>query len=445
MFKKLLLLLFIVLACHGISTAQTSYAIDTKEEYSIKNITSIPFQPFSDEINKGLQNGLYWIKIENTLLSGEEYIIQIPNYHITDVNAFQGDKKLHQQKNERFVTYLLKDTATVFLKVNVEKEAYIPVEINSADDYQYKEKKSLLFIGFYYGFALMIFIINLFYYLTIKDTTFIYYCFFILFVSLGLFISDGIFGYYDVFRKLMHIFQAIDHSLVALFGAYFAMSYLQTNQYYPSLKNRIGSALVILGIVCIAYVFTTNFSFYVATEILVFSILGALWVASVTLFNKNIFSKIFVIAYVFILLLGIDYYVLKLFGLKVLGITSNYVKFGGFIEMLFLSYAVVYRVRILKEENDVMHHSLQEYLSQIESLSLELQKNEQGEENLFSKYQLTPRENEILTLISKGKTYKEIAKELFLSVNTIKYHVKNLYIKLGISSRKEAVIKFNTL
>ena len=51
---------------------------------------------------------------------------------------------------------------------------------------------------------------------------------------------------------------------------------------------------------------------------------------------------------------------------------------------------------------------------------------------------LTPRELEVLRLVAKGKTNKEIAKELFLSVKTIDRHLSNIFVKLGVSSRAAA-------
>lgn len=54
---------------------------------------------------------------------------------------------------------------------------------------------------------------------------------------------------------------------------------------------------------------------------------------------------------------------------------------------------------------------------------------------------LTQRENEVLDLLSKGKSYASIADELFLSVNTIKTHVKNIYEKLQVSSKEELINK----
>lgn len=52
---------------------------------------------------------------------------------------------------------------------------------------------------------------------------------------------------------------------------------------------------------------------------------------------------------------------------------------------------------------------------------------------------LNEREREVLALLSQGLSNKEIAERLFLSVATIKYHVRLLLSKLGASSRAEAV------
>lgn len=52
--------------------------------------------------------------------------------------------------------------------------------------------------------------------------------------------------------------------------------------------------------------------------------------------------------------------------------------------------------------------------------------------------QLSPREMEVLNQVALGKTDKEIAQSLSLSLNTIKTHLRNILSKLQVSSRKEA-------
>ncbi len=55
---------------------------------------------------------------------------------------------------------------------------------------------------------------------------------------------------------------------------------------------------------------------------------------------------------------------------------------------------------------------------------------------------LSPREIEILELLSKGLMYKEIAAQLFLSPETVRKHVYNMYAKLHVNNRVAAVNKF---
>ena len=55
---------------------------------------------------------------------------------------------------------------------------------------------------------------------------------------------------------------------------------------------------------------------------------------------------------------------------------------------------------------------------------------------------LTKREKEILEMLSKGLVYKEIAEQLNISSETVRKHVYNVYAKLHVSNRVEAVNKF---
>ena len=54
--------------------------------------------------------------------------------------------------------------------------------------------------------------------------------------------------------------------------------------------------------------------------------------------------------------------------------------------------------------------------------------------------QLTPREREILDCLTRGKSNKAIAKELDISIDTVKLHVRNVLTKLNLSSRVEAAV-----
>jgi LuxR family maltose regulon positive regulatory protein len=58
---------------------------------------------------------------------------------------------------------------------------------------------------------------------------------------------------------------------------------------------------------------------------------------------------------------------------------------------------------------------------------------------------LSQRELEVLGLLVEGQTYQEIAQALYVSINTVKTHLKNIYGNLGVSNRREATVKAREL
>jgi DNA-binding NarL/FixJ family response regulator len=55
---------------------------------------------------------------------------------------------------------------------------------------------------------------------------------------------------------------------------------------------------------------------------------------------------------------------------------------------------------------------------------------------------LSPREMEIMELISKSMTNEEIADKLFISSKTVKTHLRNIFVKAGIRNRVEAALLY---
>ena len=60
----------------------------------------------------------------------------------------------------------------------------------------------------------------------------------------------------------------------------------------------------------------------------------------------------------------------------------------------------------------------------------------------FPEAKLTAREEEILAYLSKGFLYKEIAVALFISIETFRTHIRNIYQKLQVRTRTEVVLKY---
>lgn len=83
--------------------------------------------------------------------------------------------------------------------------------------------------------------------------------------------------------------------------------------------------------------------------------------------------------------------------------------------------------KLVEQENDRIRAELEYFTQQFQ----------EKESALVDKYgeNLSERQLEIIDLVKKGKTNREIGEELFISENTVKYHLKNIYTILGIESR----------
>ena len=103
------------------------------------------------------------------------------------------------------------------------------------------------------------------------------------------------------------------------------------------------------------------------------------------------------------------------------------------IALLFISVRL-YRVhkergKLIEEENLRLSAEVQKLLEKVSNEGKKLNPDDLG---------LSKRQMEILELIKQGKTNKEIADELFISVNTVKYHLKMIYEALDIEHRSHA-------
>ncbi len=75
------------------------------------------------------------------------------------------------------------------------------------------------------------------------------------------------------------------------------------------------------------------------------------------------------------------------------------------------------------------------------SVALKVLQYYRDQTQLESKYNLSPREKELLQHLVNGQSYKVIADELFISLSTVQTHIRNIYDKLQVNSKSQAVAK----
>jgi DNA-binding NarL/FixJ family response regulator len=98
--------------------------------------------------------------------------------------------------------------------------------------------------------------------------------------------------------------------------------------------------------------------------------------------------------------------------------------------------SIAKQISSLKSENVALKSKLVQTEKELQSLVLKYsQAKEKLPPNLVG---LSKREHEVLLFIAEGLSDKEIAEKIFVSVNTVKTHVRRIYDKLLVNSRMEA-------
>lgn len=400
--------------------------------------------------------GTYWFKIQlNQLKSQTNIVIQIANPHLDTVHCYQFDslgRKLYEnitgnnfkEKDSAYLRYAqfsFKPTnKDIYIKTNFKKDVVFPVKIMAFEKFHKHEQINFFRLGLYYGFVLMVLAVNLFFYFTFRDFKFVFYCIFLFFIALTFAYSDGLALFISRNSYWLNHADLLIHLFVVIAGAVFATSFLEIERVYPRLK-WVGVALATT--MFFAYLFHLikggMYPFYLG-HICGLLLLSLYWLAGVWRFNKDVFARFFVIAYGFLLVLAYDFFLIRELGLKFLNMTHNQLKLASILEMIVLSLTITYRVKMLQKENRYYRDEINRYIKQ--TLQADKQTGKIPQETLESireKFNLTARELEVLEKIMKGLNNSEIGEELFLSVNTVKYHIRNIYNKMEINSREEVI------
>jgi len=321
-----------------------------------------------------------------------------------------------------------------YFEVDFTKSIYFPIEIISKTENQKYNSTRQLQLGLFYGFALMVLVINVFFLINTKDTFFLYYCILLVSTTLILAELDGLF--YQVFGNInliKHLDIVLRISLV-IGLALFTNKAIRLQKYLPKL-NHIGIAIIVLNSLCfIIYIFTDNIFWYSTGEGLNAIVLFLYWFSGFFLLKKEIYVRFLVVGYFIIFISNILYVLPSEFGLIDFGFTEGYLKIGSAIEMIVFLYAISYRYKKVEKEKTELSESLDEKIKLNEHIS----KSKEELLSLFIEHhQLTTRESEIIKLILKGNTNKVIAEQLDIKTTTVKYHITNVFTKLDISKRTE--------
>ena len=152
--------------------------------------------------------------------------------------------------------------------------------------------------------------------------------------------------------------------------------------------------------------------------------------------NKNFFQRnkatiIYSISLAFLLFL------LKWLELRFIIFDHSFEIYIGFIAIIFTSLGIWLALKLSKPKIEKVMVEKEVYVARNENFVLDT--------SLVSQLELSKRELEILGLLAQGHSNQEIAAKLFVSLSTVKTHIQNLFEKLDVKRRIQAVEKARSL
>ena len=130
-------------------------------------------------------------------------------------------------------------------------------------------------------------------------------------------------------------------------------------------------------------------------------------------------------------------FLLKWLELRFIIFDHSFEIYIGFIAIIFTGLGIWLALKLSKPKIETVVVEKEVYVTRNENFVLDTL--------LVSQLELSKRELEILNLLAQGYSNQEIATKLFVSLSTVKTHVQNLFEKLDVKRRTQAVEKAKRL
>ena len=305
---------------------------------------------------------------------------------------------------------------------------------------------SLFLKGIFYGAVSIILLLNSISFFLFEEKIFGYFGLAITGTLLLFFGEDNLSGilFQDTLFKGSGFTTTILCATAGLVALY-SSQYLTIKEYFPKLKTFTVPLFIAAAGLSITHWFVDNAMLSVAVNIISFALLMCYFGGGVMLFLKNNYSKFYVLGMAIPLLFVLDYFVLQVIGIEFLSVSLTLVKASFFVNVLLMTYAILFRMKDIKEQTAARKIEMEIFLKKEKMMEREniIELTEELYlENLIMQYDLDGVEIKLLQYISEGKENDKIAKKLKTTEIEIEEMTRNLYHKIQI---EEAVQQDVTL
>ncbi|MGY6649525.1 LuxR C-terminal-related transcriptional regulator [Wenyingzhuangia sp. IMCC45574] len=301
----------------------------------------------------------------------------------------------------------------------------------------HKSESYLIHSSLYFGLIGMIIILNIIFYVNLRNSLFLYYLAFVVSTNITIAYHEGLLYPYVKNCLFTYDFDVFFHHLNIISCFLYFKEFVDLKKYFPKTNKILIYIVVAQLFIFLGYFFHKDvFWITFSNTISVFTLLS-FWILSFFIIKHQKSILYFTLGTSLAMITAFFHILFNPIYIQVIENSGNLLKIGLVVETIVLTYAIIRQNKFILLENELMKKRLHIYLSQ-------LQKNETGSkinvDALANKYNLTNREKEVLSELVNNSTNKQIAENLFISINTVKSHIRNIYEKLDIQNRKDLAL-----
>ena len=305
---------------------------------------------------------------------------------------------------------------------------------------------SLFLKGTFYGAVSIILLLNIVSLFLFEEKIFGYFGLAVTGTLLLFFGEDNLSGvlFQDTLFKNSGVTTTILCATAGLVALY-SSQYLTIKEYFPKLKTFTVPLFIAAAGLSVTHWFVDNAMLPIAVNSISFALLMCYFGGGVMLFLKNNYSKFYVLGMAIPLLFVLDYFVLQVIGIEFLSVSLTVVKASFFVNVLLMTYAILFRMKDIKEQTAARKIEMEIFLKKEKMMEREniIELTEELYlENLIMQYDLDGIEIKLLQYISEGKENSKIARKLKTTEIEIEEMTRKLYHKIQI---EEAVQQDVTL
>ena len=220
----------------------------------------------------------------------------------------------------------------------------------------------------------------------------------------------------------------------------FSIKFLDLNKRHPILTKLFFIFPVLVLLLYIFYFSTNNFVYSAIGDFIGISLFPILWFLGFYYLKQIPHARFYVLGYLLIVPFAVFFIIGFPFGFWEVHGEMLIIKIASWLDIFVFTYALSYKMGNNEIEKNKKIIDFEKQKTEL-PLKNKLQPKEAYfhllKENKLVNTPLTLREIDTLKAICDGLNNTQISEHLFISKNTVKYHIRNIYIKFNVSNRSE--------